>query len=46
MSSTNTRSKGMNDSKTLDEISKPREELAENFKKSFTDIKVEIINLK
>ena len=49
MSSThdyNTRSKEVSDSKILDEISKLREELVENFKKSFTDIKNEIINLK
>ena len=49
MSSThddNTRSKEMSESKILDEISKLREELVENFKKSFTDIKDEIINLK
>ena len=49
MSSThdcNTRSKEMSDSKILDEISKLREELVENFKKTFTDIKDEIINLK
>ena len=36
----------MSDSKMLDEISKLREELVENFKKSFTDIKDETINLK
>ena len=45
MSSThgyNTRSKEMSDSKILDEISTLREELVENFKKSFTDIKDEI----
>ena len=41
-----TRSKEMSDFKIVDEISKLREELAENFKKSFTDIKDEIINLK
>ena len=49
MSSThdyNTRSKEMSDSKILVEISKLREELVENFKKIFTDIKGEIINLK
>ena len=48
MSSThdyNTRSKEMSGSEILDEISKLREELVENFKKSFTDIKDEIINL-
>ena len=46
MSSThnyNTRGKEMNDSKILDEISKLREELVENFKKSFSDIRDEII---
>ena len=32
----------MSDSKILDEISTLREELVENFKKSFTDIKDEI----
>ena len=42
----NTRSKKTSDSKGLVEISKLREELVENFKKSFTDIKDEIINLK
>ena len=42
----NTRSKETSDSKGLVEISKLREELVENFKKSFTDIKDEIINLK
>ena len=42
----NTRSKEMSDFKIVDEISKLREELAENFKKSFTDINDEIINLK
>ena len=36
----------MSDSKMLDEISKLRQELVENLKKSFTDIKDEIINLK
>ena len=49
MSSThdyNTKSKEMTDSKTLDEISKLREELVENFKKNFTNIKNEIIKLK
>ena len=49
MSSThgyNTRSKERSDSKILDEISKLREELVENFKKGSTDIKGEIINLK
>ena len=49
MSSTheyNTRSKEMSDSKVLDEISKLREELVENFRKNPTDIKDEIINLK
>ena len=49
MSSThdyNTRSKEMSDSKILVEISKLREELVENFKKIFTDIKDEITNLK
>ena len=48
MSSThsNTKSKEMSDSKILDEISKLREELVENFKKSFPDIKDEIINFK
>ena len=49
MSSThdyNTRSKEISDSKIIVEISKLREELVENFKKSFTDIKDEIINLK
>ena len=49
MSSThdyNTRSKEMSDSKILVEISKLREELVENFKKIFTDIKDETINLK
>ena len=49
MSSTHdykTRCKQISDSKILDEISKLREELVENFKKSFTDIKDEIINLK
>ena len=49
MSSThdyNTRSKEMSDSKILVEILKLREELVENFfKKNFTDIKDEIINL-
>ena len=34
------------DSKIIVEISKLREELGQNFKKSFTDIKDEIINLK
>ena len=42
----NARSKEMSDSKILDEIWKLREELVENFKKSFADIKDEIINLK
>ena len=42
----NTRSKKTSDSKGLVEISKLRAELVENFKKSFTDIKDEIINLK
>ena len=42
----NTKSKEMSDSKILVEISKLREELVENFKKSFTDIKNEMINLK
>ena len=42
----NTRSKETSDSKGLVEISKLRAELVENFKKSFTDIKDEIINLK
>ena len=50
MSSThdyNTRNKEMSDSKILDEISKLREELVENFKKSSTDdIKDKMINLK
>ena len=50
MSSThdyNTRSKEMSDSKILVEILKLREELVENFfKKNFTDIKDEIINLR
>ena len=49
MSSTHgysTRSKERSDSKILDKISKLREELVENFKKGFTDIKGEIINLK
>ena len=49
MSSThdyNTRSKEMSDSKILVEMSKLREELMENFNKSFNDIKDEIINLK
>ena len=49
MSSThdcNMRSKEMSDSKILDEISKLREELVDDFKKRFTDIKDEIINLK
>ena len=49
MSSThdyNTRSKEASDYKVLVKISKLREELVENFKKSFTDIKDEIINLK
>ena len=49
MSSThdnNTRSTETSDSTILDEISKLREELKENFKKSFTGIKDEIINLK
>ena len=49
MSSThnyNTRSKEMTDSKTLDEIARLREERVENFRKSFTDIKDEIIKLK
>ena len=41
-----TKSKKMSDSKIFVEISKLREELVENFKKSFTDIKNEIINLK
>ena len=36
----------MSDSKILDEISKLREELVDDFKKRFTDIKDEIINLK
>ena len=48
MSSThdyNTRSKELSDLKILDEISKLREEM-DNFKKSFTDIKNEIINIK
>ena len=48
MSSTldcNTRSKEINDSTILDEISKLREELVKNFLKIFTDIKDEIINL-
>ena len=39
----NTRNKEMSDSKMLDEISKLREELVENFKKSFSDIRDEII---
>ena len=42
----NTRSKEISDSKVLVEILKLREELVENLKKSFTDIKDEIINLK
>ena len=42
----NTRSKEMSYSKILAEISQLREESVENFKKSFTDIKDEIINLK
>ena len=42
----NTRSKEISDSKVLVEISKLREELVENLKKSFTDSKDEIINLK
>ena len=42
----NTKSQEMSDSRILYEISKLREELVENFKKSFTDIKDEIINLK
>ena len=42
----NTRSKQINDSKILAEISKLTEELVEYFQKSFTDIKDEIINLK
>ena len=49
MSSTHdyyTRSKEMSDSKILDEISRPREELVENSRKSFTGIKDDIINLK
>ena len=49
MSSThdyNTRSKETSDYKVLVKISKLREELVENLKKSFTDIKDEIINLK
>ena len=49
MSSThdyNTRSKEMSYSNRLVEISQLREELVENFKKSFTDVKDEIINLK
>ena len=49
MSSThnyNTTSKDISDSKIFYEISKLREELVEDFKKSFTDIKDEIINLK
>ena len=49
MSSThnyNTTSKEISDSKIFYEISKLREELVEDFKKSFTDIKDEIINLK
>ena len=41
-----TRSKEMSDSKILDEISKLREKLVENFRKNPTDIKDEIINLK
>ena len=48
MSSThdyNTRSKEIGDSKIL-EVSKHREELVENLKKSFADIKDKIINLK
>ena len=36
----------MSDSEIFDDISKLREELVENFYKSFTDIKDEIINLK
>ena len=36
----------MSDSKILDEISKLREKLVENFRKNPTDIKDEIINLK
>ena len=36
----------MSDSKILDEISRPREELVENSRKSFTGIKDDIINLK
>ena len=35
----NTKSQEMSDSRILYEISKLREELVENFKKSFTDIK-------
>ena len=49
MSSThnyNTRSKETSGSKIKDKITKHREELVENLKKSFTGIKDEIINLK
>ena len=42
----NTRSKEKSDSKVLDEITKLREELVENFLKSFTDIKDGRINVK
>ena len=41
-----TRSKEMSYSKILDKISKLREDLVENFLKSFPDINDEIINLK
>ena len=49
MSSThyyNTRSQKVSDSNILDEISKLREELVENFEKIFTDITDEIINFR
>ena len=49
MSSThnyNTRSKEISDSKILEVISMLREELVDNFLKSFTNIKDKIINLK
>ena len=42
----NTGSKETNYSKILDEISKLREELVDNFSKRFIDNKDEIINLK
>ena len=42
----NTRSKETSYSKILDKISKHREDLVENFLKSFPDLNDEIINLK